>query len=502
MKHRKLIALVAALILTVPAVNAAPSPVIARVGTSVTAQDQSITVTLTDKKQNYSAAQSLAQYRDTAILSPKSANIHPDGSKFYVNSLEGCQTVVYDMKTNARLKVIPHRFGPDHYNLWAPDSTLFHFRHYRNRDTRRFSGKPVESAFSHGGRYLWVPYYRRTFDINAQEPSAIAVIDTRSDSIVRLIVTGPLPKMIACSNNGKTMAVTHWGNNTVGLIDVSGPRPEQWRYLANVPTPNELSLNFSLTHAVNRDANSGLLLRGTVFMPGDRYLLVGSMAGGGIQVIDVAARKCIGNITGSQSPRHIVIRQPYLYLSSNSSGVVQRCPLDSISSAIARLNSGHRSASARGWQTCRVGGGARTLELSPSGKYAFVACNTASLLCVVRTADMSQLAQIRCDSYPVGLAISADGTKVIVTSQAKPGGGGNAVNIYTVKYATPEPVLHPAGTDDAPTDSLLSITPGVKPTQAAVPALTFVSERPWLVPVAVAILIAIAAIFILKRKRK
>ncbi len=483
------------------AASAGPAPVVAPVGLSTTASDGSLSITLTDKKQNYSMSRSLIQYRDSAILSPKSANIHPDGSKFYVNSLEGCQTVVYDMNSNKRLKIIPHKFGREHYGLWAPDSSMFRFRHYRNRDTRSFSGKPVESEFSHGGRYLWVPYYRRTFDINAQEPSAIAVIDSRYDSIVRLIVTGPLPKMIACSHDGKTMAVTHWGNNTVGLIDISGSEPKDWRYIANVPTPNELSLNFSLTHAVNRDANSGLLLRGTVFMPGDRYLLVGSMAGGGIQVIDMAARKCIGNITGSQSPRHIVIRQPYLYLSSNSSGVVQRCCLDSVRTAIARLASS-RSAQVRGWKTCRVGGGARTLELSPSGKYAFVACNTASLLCVVRTSDMTQIAQIRCDSYPVGLAISDDGTKVIVTSQAKPSGGGNSVNIFTVKYATPEPVLHPAGTDDAPTDSMLSITPGVKPTQAAVPALTFVSERPWLVPVAVAILIAIAAIFILKRKRK
>lgn len=49
-------------------------------------------------------------------------------------------------------------------------------------------------AFSHRGRYLWVPYYRRSFDINAQDPSAVAVIDTRTDSIVRMFETGPLPK--------------------------------------------------------------------------------------------------------------------------------------------------------------------------------------------------------------------------------------------------------------------------------------------------------------------
>lgn len=40
---------------------------------------------------------------------------------------------------------------------------------------------------------------------------------------------------------------------------------------------------------------------------------------------------------------------------------------------------------------------------------------------------------IRCDSYPVGLALSADGRKLIATSQGRKGYGGNAVNIFTVR---------------------------------------------------------------------
>ena len=416
-----------------------PRAIIAKVGTSVKATDGSLTITHSGKKQNYSAAQSMAQYRDTAILSPKSANIHPNGKKYYVNSLEGCKTVVYDLATHKRLKVINHTFGDKDSALWAPQSPLFRFTHYTNRDVRRFSGKPVESEFSHGGRYLWVPYYRRTFDINAQDPSAIAVIDTESDRIIRLFDTGPLPKMITRSNDGRTMAVTHWGNNTVGLINITSKDPKQWKYEACIPAPNELKLNFSLSHQINRDANSGLLLRGTVFTPDDKYLLVGEMGGGGIGVIDPKNKTYLGRLTGCSAPRHLVIRNGYLYLSSSSAGVVQRCALDSIVAAIGRLNNG-RSVQVRGWETCRVGGGARTLELSPSGRFAFVACNSASRLCAVNTENMKMIAEIPCDSYPVGLAISADGKQVIVTSQAR-GAGGNAVNIYQVNYTEPEPVL-------------------------------------------------------------
>ena len=419
--------------------KAVPPVVRVSVGQSESASDGSVRVTLVDKRQNFSMAESMAQYRDSAINSPKSVNIHPDGKKYYVNSLEGCKTVVYDLATNKRLKVIEHRIGPEQASLWAPTGDLFRFTHYEGGERRPFRGKPVESTFSHGGRYLWVPYYRRDFDLNAQDPSAVAVIDTRSDEIIRLFATGPLPKMIECSHDGRTIAVTHWGNNTVGLIDITGQKPEQWKYITNIGTPTPLPLNFSLTQPVNRDSHSGLLLRGTVFTPDDRYLLVSSMSGGGIRVIDVAARKYLGALTGCNNPRHLVIKDDYLYLSCNVLGTVQRCPLSRILDAIATLDGG--TASVSGWETCKVGGGARTLSLSPSGRFAFVACNSASKLCVIDTRKMAVVTQIDVDSYPVGLDLSDDGSIAIVTSQGREGSGGNAVNIYRVEYAEPEPVI-------------------------------------------------------------
>ena len=477
----------------VVATTAVAQPVVhARVGISAASPDSAVVLTLVGKKQNYSMAQSMIEYHDDAVNSPKSANVHPDGTKYYVNSLEGCQTIVYDMATHKRLKVITHHFGPEHKALWSADTSMFKFTHYPHRDARSFWGKPVESAFSHGGRYLWVPYYRRTFDLNAQDPSAIAVIDTRNDTIIRLFDTGPLPKMIACSNDGKYIAVTHWGNNTVGLIDVASDNPSEWRYLAVIPAPNELHLNFSLTSPVNRDSNSGLLLRGTVFTPDDQYLLVGEMGGGGIGVIDVANRKYLGRLSGCSSPRHLVINNGYLYLSSNTAGLVQRCPLDSVLSAVRRLGDS-KSAAVRGWETCKVGGGARTLELSPSGNFAFVACNSASRLCVVDTRQMKQIAEIPVDSYPVGLALSLDGQTVIVTSQGRKGGGGNAVNIYHVDYAQPEPHIAPAGLNKEAADSV----PAETAAQSSVP----LSNTSWIV-VGIAVLAAIAGAAFFLRRRK
>ena len=178
-----------------------------------------LTIRLVTKHQNYNAEDTITQ--DSDIDSPKSVNFSPDGKKYYINSLEGCCTVVYDAVTHRKLKVIDHKFDGSETQLWGKPSELFPFTHYFE-NVNCFNGKPVEGCFSHGGRFFWAPYYRRTFDINAQDPSAMCIIDTEKDEIVRLMETGPLPKMVVVSHDGKRLAVTHWGDNTVGIIDIEG----------------------------------------------------------------------------------------------------------------------------------------------------------------------------------------------------------------------------------------------------------------------------------------
>lgn len=421
-----------------------------KIGTTATSTDGKLIITLIAKKQNYSAAMKDSYDRD--INSPKSASVTPDGKKYYINSLEGGVTIAYDMATHKKLKVISHNFtdaGSKH--LWAPESGLFEW-HKKWPTPNTFMGKPVEATFSHGGRYLWVPYYRRTYDMNAVEPSAMAVIDTKTDEIVRLFETGPLPKMVATSHDNKTLAVTHWGNNTVGVLDISSNKPEDWHYSKLLVVDYVLPLNFG-NRKVNRDNNSGYCLRGTVFTPDDKYLIVCCMGGGGgLAVIDVEKQEYLGRVMGVMpNVRHILIRDGYIYLSVNSAGYVQRIKLDKFMESVSQMT--NHKATSTGWENCKVGNGARTIEMSPSGKYIFAACNNASSLCVVDTRTMKMIAEIPVDSYPVGLDVSKDGKTVIVTSQGHSSSGrtlgGLAVNIYSVEYAEPEPVIKPT----MPTDS-------------------------------------------------
>ena len=393
----------------------------------------SITVTFLTRKQNYPGGPAATQ--DVDVLSPKSVNIHPAGYKYYVNSLEGMRTVAFDFATGRKLKVIHHAFDSTHLALWAPASGLFPFN-YTYKDPWTFSGKPVESTFSHNGRYLWVPYYRRSYDINAQDPSAMAVIDTQCDTIVRIFETGPLPKMIATSPDGNRIAVTHWGDNTVGLLDISGNDPTRWHYESCHIVDYKLKLNYSRTVSVNRDAGSGYCLRGTLFTPDGRYLLVGCMgAGGGIAVIDLQNDRYLGRILGMMSNlRHLILSGEYLYLSINNKGYVQRIPLSRILESIDGLDEKHATVTLTDWESCKVPAGARTIVASPDGRFIFAACNFSSKIAVVDTRTMTLVGTLDADSYPVGLDLSQDGKYLLSTSQARPSGGGNAVDIFEIRY--------------------------------------------------------------------
>ena len=222
-------------------------------GESVKSADGKVTLTCVDRRLGFGSGSLF----DPDVQSPKSATFSADGKKLYVNSLEGCRTIVYDAATRRKLKTIKHEFTSGAGSLWLAPSGYYPFTHYKDGASRPFRGKPVEEALTPDGRYMFVPYYRRDFDLNAQDPSALAVIDTRTDEIVLMTETGPLPKMVRVSNDGHLLAITHWGDNTVGFLDISDPDPKKWRHLPPVTIGHKLNLNYSLTSAVNRDSGSG-----------------------------------------------------------------------------------------------------------------------------------------------------------------------------------------------------------------------------------------------------
>ena len=385
------------------------------------------------QSKNSAVSNELTVY-ERAINSPKSVIYSKDGSKFYIHSLEGHTTVVFDSKTLTKRKEIHHDFNESNGHLFKNgESTVFDYTYRQDREHyNHFKGKPVESCLSHGGKYLWVTYYRRDWDPKAVSPSAVAIIDTQTDEIVRVMPSGPLPKMIACSGDNKHIAITHWGDNTVGLIDISSDNPMDFKYTSHVVV--DYRLNMSSMQSEDRDAACGNCLRGTVFTPDNKKILIAKMGGNGIAVIDVEKGEHVGTITGSYTNlRHLVINNGDVFLSSNKFGMVQRANLDSI--LIGQFNDSKLSVF-KNWKSVSVGPGARTIDVTDDGKYIFACINNACKVAVVDAASMKKIFEIDAAPFPVGMSLSPDGKQLVITSQGKTSspGTGNTVMVFEVIY--------------------------------------------------------------------
>jgi DNA-binding beta-propeller fold protein YncE len=368
---------------------------------------------------------------DRSIDSPKSVNILNEKNKFYIHSLEGYTTSVYSTETFTKIRDINHIFNTD-------NQFLFHLDHVKNykfktkkTNLNLFKGKPVEGCFSHNGKYLWITYYRRSYDLNAIDPSAVCIIDTDRDSIIRVFTTGSLPKMISCSPDNNTIAITHWGDNTVTLMDISSDDPSDFKFKDNIIIDYKPKLNYDLKQKINRDQNCYNCLRGTVFTNDSKYILIGKMGNNSIAIINSDICKYIGSVEGTRSNmRHLIIKDNYFYMSINKWGYIQKTQIDSFISHVENNITEQYDK----WEEVFVGYGSRTISIDPTGKYIFVAVNNESKVVVVRTKDMKIISSCLVDSYPVGLDVSNDGEYLVITSQGKKGEGGNSVMIFDIIY--------------------------------------------------------------------
>lgn len=390
-----------------------------------------LTIELAARFQHYnSAPSSTSDHYDPYMFSPKSARFSHDGTKVYVNALEGLATIIYDPVRLKRIGLIKHRFGASNAHLFTdrPAYPWLAMPKEAPPQPDHFNGKPVESALSHQGRYLWVPYYRRDYDKLSTMPSAVALIDTRSDKILRVMATGPIPKYVVASPTHEWLAVAHWGDNTVGLIDTRADNPADYAHAKLITIGYRV--NLSRISSKDRDHGCGYCLRGSVFTRDGKYLLVARMGGGGIAVIDMETQRYIGTVFGMRpTPRHLELSADgtRLYMSLSFAGYVAWVRTEDV---IAAVRAGRKTlAPAAEGQSGRA---TRTIALSPDGRVVYAAVNRESRIVALDADTLKPLTSIVTDSYPVGMAISPDGSQLWVTAQGRKGRGGNSLTVYRI----------------------------------------------------------------------
>lgn len=414
------------------------------IGVLSSPEDAPLRLRLAARFQRYSTATlSSADVYDTDIDSPKSVVISTDGVTAYVNSLEGRRTVVYGGFPPEKRGVIKHDFGARHAGLFVPGAPWFGYSFSGDlppEGSNVFRGKPVEGALSHGGRYLWIPYYRRDFDLDGTQPSAVAVVDTASATIVRVLPAGPIAKNVAASPDGRYLAVAHWGDNTVGFIDISSSSPAGFTQAGLAVLGSTVPPAGS--EGMDRDRECGLCVRGLAWTPDSSTLFAGCMGGaGGVAVIDVSGPggpTLTGRASMGGRPRDLTVSPDgkWLYAASSAAGAVIRAEVPAVIAAAGK------GVAAEHFST-RVGGVPRSMRLSPDGKFLFVALNADSQVAAVDAEEMRVVARVGADSFPVGMDITPDGRFLWVTSQGIDSAGGNSVEVFEITRRYPGTIAYP-----------------------------------------------------------
>lgn len=340
---------------------------------------------------------------DPDILSPKSALFHPTLPKLYINSLEAGKTPVYATSDWHKIGVIDHRFGS--HNDLAP-----------SQSSGYFYGKPVEGWFSHGGKYLWVTYYRWSDDSNAMKTSGFALIDTEKDELVKAFPTGNIPKFITADETSKKLVVSLWGENKLEIYDIQD--------VARVRKVKDIALGPAVIAkpGSNRDASCGMCIRGTVFIPGTQWVVVANMSGNaGMTVVDTVTGEALARWHHfPATPRHLQVYAGWLYFTSNASGTVGRFSIEELKNAV-------RDKRDPAYAAHKIGGGARTLKVTQKG--VFVALNNTKKVASLPL-DLSSVRLTDAPAFPVGLDVK-DGL-LAVTAQGHAGVGGHRVRIYKI----------------------------------------------------------------------
>jgi YVTN family beta-propeller protein len=239
-------------------------------------------------------------------------------------------------------------------------------------------GSPVEAAFTHDGKHVYVSNYSMygkgfgpegldsCSPASAPDKSFLYRIDTTTLKIDQVIPVGAVPKYVAVTPDDTTVLVTNWCSWTLSVVDTRSAR-----LVATIPL-------------------GGAYPRGIAITPDSKTAFIAVMGSQRISKVNLATRKVSTFAQTGNGPRHIVISPDgrYLYVTNNTSGTVSKVD--------ARTGHVLKSVS--------TGQQPRSLAISGDGKAVYVVNYESSTVSKLRTSDLRQMARSATDLHPIGIA--------------------------------------------------------------------------------------------------
>lgn len=297
---------------------------------------------------------------------PKSVNVSPSQQTAYVCNLEQGSVDIFN--TNSGHRIYRLRFQR------TPTEIASH-----GQVTPSFEEKPVETGFTHNGRYVWISLLNSggvvVYDTqNAPLPATIPtktvdVLNERNRVLkklrLRFIATGRQPKIIAPWPGHNKLFVANWLGSSVTLIDA-----DTFKKIKNVEV--------------------GYLPRGICFTDSSAFVAnFGSHTLSEIDLKTFSVKRTLNHV--GLNPRHLVTSPNgrSLYLSNHGDAFIRE--IDSVSGVVLR--------------NVHVGKEPRTIALSKNRNFLFVANYGDDTLAVIDLRSMTQIALMKTVRRPIGVSV-------------------------------------------------------------------------------------------------
>ena len=294
-------------------------------------------------------------------ISPKSVVSSGTGLFFAQNMMYSHTITVYDRKHNL-VKTIPDAVNLSKYGY--------------SKFKGNYRGSPVETSFSHDGKYAWVSNYQmygpgfnnpgsdQCSPSQKTDKSFLYRINTETLKIEKVIQVGSVPKYVATAPDNRLVLVSNWCSWDLSVVDTEKNRETKRIPLGRYP------------RGIVVDATSD---KAYIAVMGSE-----DIAKVDLEDFSVGWLKNIGH-----SPRHLNLDPSgeYLYTTLNGEGRIAKIDL-STGKVLKKVVTGNAP---------------RSMVISDDGQQLYVVNYNSNTVSKVRTSDMKVLQTVNVGASPIGI---------------------------------------------------------------------------------------------------
>jgi YVTN family beta-propeller protein len=294
-------------------------------------------------------------------ISPKSVVSSGTGLFFAQNMMYSHTITVYDREHNL-VKTIPDAVNLSKYGY--------------SKFKGNYRGAPVETSFSHDGKYAWVSNYQmygpgfnnpgsdQCSPSQKTDKSFLYRINTETLKIEKVIQVGSVPKYVATAPDNRLVLVSNWCSWDLSVVDTEKNRETKRIPLGRYP------------RGIVVDATSD---KAYIAVMGSE-----DIAKVDLEDFSVGWLKNIGH-----SPRHLNLDPSgeYLYTTLNGEGRIAKIDL-STGKVLKKVVTGNAP---------------RSMVISDDGQQLYVVNYYSNTVSKVRTSDMKVLQTVNVGASPIGI---------------------------------------------------------------------------------------------------